>query len=470
MQTIPRVLLMNPIEEGQDYVVDVDPVISRHTGGKTKIGVFFPLGMTYIAAVLRKNNILVEILDPVPEGYSFEAALAYARTFDVVIISHAASNAQGTYRFFSHLPDKTRVLMGTHATALADQILGKGYCDIIICGEPEYTILEVVQNLNSLDGVKGISYRNGDEVIKNPDRPRIQNLDELPLPARDLVDNAKYHLVTFPGRPTALVLTSRGCPFNCTYCATHLFYKRRRTVRSAESVVSEIEHIVNTYGITNMFFADDTFNIDESRVVALCKLLQERKLHIQWLCLCRVDTMTKPMIEAMARAGCKEILYGIESASSEVLEKTKKNITLQQMTDAVSLTLKAGIRVSAFFMFGNPGDSLESIRATSALARKLNPTFASFNIATPDPGTELYESLKSQLSDETFENFDRLNTDFSLCDVSPKQLRQELIRAYMLFYCRPAFWFSLIKFLVRDPLNALTMLKVFYRQGMNVLS
>jgi len=470
MQKLPRVLLMNPIEEGQTYVVDVDPVVSRHTGGKTKIGIFFPLGMTSVAAVVRENGITVAILDPVPERYTFESALAFARDFDVIIITLAASNAQGAYRFLARLDDKTRILMGTHATALSSSILEHGYCDIVVRGEPEYTVLETIKNMENLSAVQGISYMREGRVIDNPDRPTITDLDALPLPARDLVDNKKYHLVSFPGRPTAMVLTSRGCPFNCTYCATHLFYKRRRNVRSTESVVREVEHIVHTYGITNIFFADDTFNIDEKRVVALCELLHEKKLPIQWLCLGRVDTMTENMIRAMARAGCREILYGIESASPEVQRQTKKNITVAQMKKAVFLTMKEGIRVSAFFMFGNPGDTLESIRATSALARELNPTFASFNIATPDPGTELYDVMRERLVNQTFDTFDRLNTDFSLCDVPPARLRRELLKAYLLFYVRPAFWYNLLKFIARDPLNAPAILRVFYRQAMNVLT
>jgi len=126
MNNYPTVLLMNPIEEGQDYVVDVDPVISRHTGGKTKIGIFPPLGMTYVAALLRQHKMTVKILDPVPAGYNFEQALECARNFDVIVITLAASNAQGAYRFFSYLRDKVRIFMGTHASALADSILEKG--------------------------------------------------------------------------------------------------------------------------------------------------------------------------------------------------------------------------------------------------------------------------------------------------------------------------------------------------------
>jgi len=126
-------------------------------GGKTKIGIFPPLGMTYVAAVLRQHKIPVKILDPVPAGYNFEQALEYARNFDVIIITLAASNAQGAYRFFSSLKDKVRIFMGTHATALADYILEKGYCDIIIRGEPEYTTLETIKNLHNLESVLGVS-------------------------------------------------------------------------------------------------------------------------------------------------------------------------------------------------------------------------------------------------------------------------------------------------------------------------
>jgi radical SAM superfamily enzyme YgiQ (UPF0313 family) len=461
---------MNPIEEDQNYVVDVDPVISRHTGGKTKIGMFPPLGMTYVAALLRENNIPVKILDPIPQGYTFEKALEYAKNFDVIIITLAASNAQGPYTFFSHLKDKVRVFMGTHATALADHILERDYCDIVIRGEPEYTTLETIQNLQDLKGVLGISYRKGGEVLKNADRPLIENLDEFPFPARDLVDNSNYHIVSFPSKPIAMVLTSRGCPFECTFCATHLFYKRKRNVRSPENVVREVGEIVNDYGINHIFFIDDTFTIGEKRIIALCRLLQEKKLGIEWICLGRVDTVTESMLYEMKKAGCKEVIYGIESASPAILATIKKNITLEQMEMAVRTTKDLGIRVSLFFMLGNPGDTLENIRKTSKLARKLNPNFASFNIATPDPGTPLFESFKDRFHIETFETFDRLNTNFSMCDIPAPQLRRELVKAYLLYYCRPAYWLHLFRYLISDPLNAPNMLRIFYRQAMSVLT
>lgn len=470
MKNVPSVLLMNPIEEGQNYVVDVDPVISRHTGAKTKIGIFYPLGMTYIAAILRKHRIPVKILDPIPEGYGFEDALQYARNFDVIIITLAASNAQGAYRFFTYLKDKVRVFLGTHATALADYILAKGYCDIVVRGEPEYTVLETIRNLHSLENIAGISFSKEGKVWKNPNRPLIEDLDELPFPARDLVDNTKYHIVSFPNKPTALVLTSRGCPFECTFCASHLFYQRRRRVRSPEKVVLEVEEIVNKYGIDHLCFIDDTFTIGEKSVIHLCRLLQAKQLDLKWICLGRVDTVTEPMLHEMQKAGCQEIIYGIESASAAVLEKTKKNITLQQTERAVELTKSLGMRISLFFMFGNPGDTLESIRQTSKLARKLNPNFASFNIATPDPGTPIFESIKDRLNSETFEKFDRLNTNFSLCDVPAVQLRRELVKAYLLYYCRPLYWLHILRYLLSDPANAATMLKVFYNQAMNVLT
>ena len=470
MQQYPKVLLINPIEEGQKYVVDVDPVISRHTGGKTKIGMFPPLGMTYVAALLRKHDIAVSILDPVPQGYTFKEALNFAQNFDVVLIPLAASNAQGSYRFFSCLQDKVRIFMGTHATALADYILQQGYCDIIVRGEPEYTTLETIQNLSNLNGVLGVSYIKDGQIIKNPDRPLIEDLDALPFPARDLVDNYKYHIVLFPNKPIAMVLTSRGCPFECTFCATHLFYKRSRNVRSPENVVQEVEEIVKTYGINHIFFIDDTFTIGEERIILLCRLLQEKKLGIKWICLGRVDTVTEPMLHAMKEAGCKEIIYGIESASPAVLAKTKKKISFEQMEFAVRITKALGISMSLFFMFGNPGDTLKSIRETSRLARKLNPNFASFNIATPDPGTPLFETLKDKLHLETFDTFDRLNTDFSMCEVSPKRLRRELVRAYLLYYSRPVYWLTLLRYVLSDPRNAPAMLKIFYRQAMNVLS
>ncbi len=470
MQSNSKVLLMNPIEEGQDYVLDIDPVVSRHTGGKTKIGIFPPLGMTYIAAILREHEIPVKILDPIPQGYTFEKALEYAKNFDVIVIPLAASNAQGVYRFFSRLKGKVRIFIGTHATARAEYILEKGYCDIIILGEPEYTILETIQNLQNLEGILGISYRKGEKVVRNEERPLIEDLDELPFPARDLVDNHKYHIISFPNKPVASVLTSRGCPFDCIFCATNLFYKRRRRVRSPENVVAEVEDIVTNYGIDHIFFIDDTFNIDEERITTLCRLLLEKNLGVKWTCVGRVDTGTETMLREMKKAGCQEIMYGIESASPDVLAITKKNITLEQMERTITFTKKLGLRISLFFMFGNPGDTLESIRETSRLARKLNPDFASFNLATPDPGTPLYDSLQAKLQGETFDSFDRLNTVLSICDVPPKTLRRELIKAYFFFYGRPFYWWKIVLQLIRDPKNAPNLIKLLFRQALIVLS
>jgi radical SAM superfamily enzyme YgiQ (UPF0313 family) len=241
-------------------------------------------------------------------------------------------------------------------------------------------------------------------------------------------------------------------------------------VRSVENVVAEIEEIVRKFRINHIFLIDDTFTIGEKRVIALCELLQERKLDIEWICLGRVDTVTEPMLNAMHKAGCKEIIYGIESASPAVLATTRKNITLEQMHNAVKITKDLGIRVSLFFMFGNPGDTLESIRATSRLARKLNPNFASFNIATPDPGTPIFEEMKDRFGFESYETFDRLNTNFSMCEVPAAQLRRELVKAYLLYYGRPTYWFNLLRYLVSDPRNAPTMIRLFYRQAMSVLT
>jgi len=461
---------MNPIEEDQQYPVDVDAVISRHTGGRTKIGIFPPLGMMYVAAVLREHGIPVAIVDPIPKGYGFDEALRHARDFDVIIITLAASNAQGSYSFFSRLSGKVRIFMGTHATALVDMILDRQYADIVIRGEPEYSVLDTVQQLSRLERVVGISYQRDGRVFHNPDRATIENLDALPFPARDLVDNTRYHIVSFPDKPIALVLTSRGCPFACTYCATNLFYKRKRQVRSPENVVREVEDVVRTYGIDHIFFIDDTFTIGEQRVVHLCRLLQEKNPGIKWICLGRVDTVTAPMLEAMQRAGCREIIYGVESASPQVRAATGKDFTQEQIYSAVRMTKELGMRVSLFFMFGNPGDTLESIRETSRLARALNPHFASFNIATPDPGTPLYEEVKDRLPAESYATFDRLHTDFSLCEVPPALLHRELVRAYLLYYGRPAYWLRLLASLLRNPRSARTTLTVLYRQAMSVLS
>ena len=194
------------------------------------------------------------------------------------------------------------------------------------------------------------------------------------------------------------MVSSRGCPYRCTFCLwPDILYGHKFRARSAENVVDEIEEAVRVYGHDEIYFDDDTFTIDRQRVMDICRLILERGLEkeVEWIAQCRVDTVDREMLEAMKAANCGYILFGVESGSPEMLKKMKKGITLDKVRDAFELTREVGIKTQAFFLFGMPGETQETIRETIEFAKEINASSTQFAVAIPHPGTALYEECKA---------------------------------------------------------------------------
>ncbi|MDP2939827.1 MAG: radical SAM protein [Candidatus Omnitrophota bacterium] len=465
-----KVLLLNPIKPGQDFNVNVDPVIIRHTGAQTKAGIFSPLGLMYIASILRNNKIEVKIIDPVPEGRSFESVLDIGKEFDIIIVPLATSNISGTIKLFDNLKGKIRVLIGTYATVISDQLLRENKCDIVVNGEAEMTLLELCKAEGSPKDIIGLSYIKDYKVIKNSDRPLIEDLDSLPFPARDLIDNNLYSDIFF-GKPTALVLTSRGCPYECSFCSVKFVYGRRLRVRSVKNIIEELEEIVFKYCIKNIFFIDDIFPVNEDRVIQICDAIIKHNLKISWVCNCHINLITKRMLEHMEKAGCKEIRYGIESASADILKGMKKNITPQQAIKVIRMTKEVGIIPSGFFMIGFPGETVEMIRDTVNFAKMLNPLYAVFTITIPAPGSELYYSLPFSKRTELVDKFDTVNSDTTnICGIEPYILTRELKRAYISFYLSWRFFCNFMSQAIQRPSAAVSVLRMLLQGGIKIFN
>ncbi len=431
-----KCLLMNPISKKSPYSISVDPVIARHVGGRTKTSAWYPIGLAYVAAMIRTGGFHVEVIDPVPQGYTYESVIKKAKEFDIVFCALAPENEQDTFDLYKELIGIRRIYFGTYATAISQDLLKDNRCDIVIKGEPEITSLEVVKNINGLALIRGISYRDNGRIIDNGNRPLIENLDSIPFPARDLIDNNLYTHMSFIGNPVGLILSSRGCPFNCIFCATHLFYGKIWRARSAENVVLELKEMVSLYNLKHIIFMDDTFPVDSKRVFDICDGIIKAGLKIKWGCLARPDkSMTQAMLLRMKEAGCVEIRYGVESGVQRILDNICKDLTLHEIEDVISRTTKAGIKVLCFFMIGNPGETHETIHDTVRFAKRLKADFATFSIATPYAGTRLFE--------ETGVKGDRLSDiskwNFSVCNMSLEELRKELKHAYLSYYFRPKY-------------------------------
>jgi len=474
-----KILLLTPFpySGGERYNVNVDATISRHSGAKTKSGVFFPTGLAYISSVLKQDGFDVQLVDAIPQDYQTDTVLDLAGKSDIIIMPVASTRYTDTTEFLKNQQHKVRIGISNFASLFAEKLLNEAICDIIVHGEVEYTCLEIAQayrvtDTPDLSRIQGISYLDGGQAQKNPARALTADLDSIPFPDRDGMNHSVYTDVAFLGSPTAYVLTARGCPFRCTFCSTHLTYNHAAYYRSPENVVAEVEEVVNLHGVKNIYFIDDTFTLKPRRIEQICDLLIERGLNktLRWACLGRLDIINDKILKKMKQAGCIEIRFGVESGNDRILEIVKKNLTVAQIERGVGLMKKHGIRYTLFFMLGNPGETKETVRDTIRFAKKLNPLFASFNIATPLPGSPLYDENKDQFEFSDISTFNTMSSNYTLCELTPKQLRRELKYAYYSYYLRPSFAFKLLSEITKRPKETFSTLNFLYTQAQSVLS
>lgn len=439
-------------------VVLVNPPLTRDeqcASLREVANVLPPLGMGYIAAVLEKNNFEVKIVDCRPFNISVQKLVTILKkenpdiigfTATVLSIKHATEAAKAIRK---ELPDCKIILGGAHITSLPQETMQNGGFDIGVIGEGEYTFLDLAKNnFKNLDRIKGIIYMKGDKWKMTEPRPFIQNLDELPFPARHLYPPlSKYTPVpaSYKKLPLGHIITSRGCPFQCIFCDRKVFGNRFRA-HSPKRVVDEIEHVLKVHGAREIKFFDDTFTMDPKRVVEICDEIKRRKLDFSWSCLTRVDRVSKSILQKMKSAGCWQVAYGLESGDQRILNIMKKGITLEQSRNAVKWGKEAGLNIRVFFVIGMPGETLQSIRRTVAFAKSLDVDVVTFYTVTVYPGNELYQIAKKEgtVLHEDYEEYNPLIDGESRIAYVPKgmtaeQLKQAIIRAHKEFYLRPEY-------------------------------
>ncbi len=249
--------------------------------------------------------------------------------------------------------------------------------------------------------VSGTIFRTtAGNLARTPPRAHIENLDTIPFPSRHLL-NFEQYLVP-PGiirghwtERSTTVMTSRGCPFSCIWCGSQCTFGRKVRNRSVENIIAEIQHLVAKYAIDTVWFVDDTFTLNKNRVLDLCRLMTERKIDIAWGCQAHVKTADEEMFLAMKKAGLVQLDFGVESGSNRVLKSLKKDSTDNAIRRAFFIARKVGLRTTATFMFGSPGESEEDIEKTMLLAQEIRPDFVSSFFITPYPGTELMDLAKA---------------------------------------------------------------------------
>ena len=291
------------------------------------------------------------------------------------------------------------IAFGTHVTPMPRETM-KPFpaLDFILRGEPEYTFRELVETLGTgegeaagrtdLSGILGLVWRRGEEVVVNPDRPFIPDLDDLPMPMHHLLPLEKYRVPMFRG-PYSFVVTSRGCPAGCRFCIKQVSYQSSVRVRSAESVHQEIREL-HRLGVRNVHMYADLFTVSREQVVRLCELLIREGPKIRWTCNSRVDFVDEEVLRLMGRAGCWFISWGIESANREILRRVRKGIDPGKVQRALRWARAAGIKNWGYFIIGLPGETEETIRETIDFAKRLPLDLALFHIAAPHPGTPFF--------------------------------------------------------------------------------
>ena len=374
-----------------------------HPSNDNSIFRFPPLGLGYIAAYLENHDVSVNLVDCT--FLNMNQALDRIRRSrpDIIGVQTMFSMKGKATEFAQILRKDCEVLVagGPLATSNPEQFLQD--FDVIVLGEGEQTMLELVQALengDSLEKVPGIIYKNGEQVKHTAPRGFIEDLDVLPFPARDLFENDAYkrYYKRHFGYTTTSTLTSRGCPFHCDFCSRPVFGNTFRT-RSASNIADEVEEAHN-FGYERIWFADDCFTLDRARLLTICNELIKRRIGMGWECLSRVDTVDTEIAQKMKLAGCIRVYFGIESGNNTILKIMEKHATIEQAQNAVNVFKKVGIQTGAFFILGYPGENQQTILDTVNFASSLPLDYLSFTFPYPIPGTPLYNRVKSQLTQE----------------------------------------------------------------------
>jgi anaerobic magnesium-protoporphyrin IX monomethyl ester cyclase len=404
---------------------------------------FPPLGLAYMAAVLDQNGFEVKIFDcPVCEmdHNKLKTELdAYQPTIvGIGSMTPTIESALKSARVAKEAcPNATVVMGGPHATFADTEILStEKAVDIIVRGEGEETIVELAQQspqLEKISDIKGITFRKDNQIIQTSTRPFIQDLDALPRPAYKYLPMEKYRIT---GKTLLPIITSRGCPFQCSFCVASQMFGQRFRMRSPKHVLDELEWLRDEYGAEGIAFQDDTLTFNKKRATEICEGMIERKINLPWGCGTRADVVTKDVLAIMAKAHCNETMFGIESGCQRMRAVLKKGVTNQHCENAIKWAKEAGMFVTVSVILGYPGETKESLQETLDFARKLEPDDVWLCHATPYPGTYLRELVKSYgwKMSEDWELYNTMNPIFEDPALPAKEIAEMRKSFYNKFY------------------------------------
>jgi len=415
----------------------------HRVGEKRKSGEFLaypPLGILYLASVLEKEGIEVNIIDcPARGSGTKEVAHAIEKEKPSIVgISATTPQTRTTVQLAKTLKKNfgrgmVIGLGGAHVTADPDFINRFPYFDFALTGEGEITFTRIVKEILKGKKIKGIYHG------KAP-----ANLDDIPFPARHLIDNDLYFM-PIHGKKFTSILGSRGCPYNCLYCSRPVIGRNVR-YRSPRNVIDEMEECIREYGIEWFQFVDDTMTLNRNHTIQFCEEVIDRKLEVEWGCQTRVDLVDENLLMTMYTSGCREISFGVESGNERIRKILRKSFSTETVFKAFKLCRKIGIETVAFFMLGLPTETTKELFQTVNFGKKIDASYIAVHVTTPFPGSDLFtlaineESIPIDIWDKYTRNeFGNNLPTYVPNTLTRKSLLEAQKQAYRNFYFRPQY-------------------------------
>ncbi len=444
-------------------VLLVQPPIHKSID-KSYVSTQIPINLGYIAASLEQEGANIKVVDFCVDDFVESDFICLLKEFNPSMVGFTGMTSSINFvRDIAKLIKQydsniLTVLGGVHVSAIPKRTMEEiPNIDVGVMGEGEETIKEIYRlkaEEKPLEGIKGTVVRSGEKIEINPMRELIKDVNEIPFPARHLFDVKKYnksHVSKGFSRKYKKIMeliTTRGCPNQCIFCAGHISYGYMLRARSYENITAEIEYLIKNYGTNHISIEDDTFTLNKELVRRLCAYFREKKL--SWNCNARVNTVDFEILKMMKDSGCKKISFGVESGSPRILKLIKKGITLEQVRAAFAASKKAGIRYTegTFILGSHPSETEDDVKQTISLIFELMPDFAALSIICPFPGTEVYRLMEEKnLLDE---NLDW--SKFTFINNTPPFRRLENLTAEQLvaaqrkflkqYYSSPKYLFS----------------------------
>lgn len=476
-----KVYFVNPpfkAEYGKFSRENRSPAITRSGA------LYYPLWLIYAAAVCEKDGFEIDFLDapayPLSEIESLEVIQQHAEGTKLFVLDTSTPSIYSDVAFGALLkkqyPSAKILLVGTHPSALPEETLQINQAiDVVARHEFDYIVRDLARAIRddeSWEGVKGITYRQHGEVKSNQDMPYIENMDEIPFATefiKKYLEPEKYFFAP-SAYPEVQIFTGRGCMARCNFCVyPQTMHGHKYRVRSAENVVKEFEYIAQNFpNVKEVVIEDDTFTVDVTRVVKICKLLISQGLNkrLRWLCNARVNNLDCETMKLMKKAGCHLIIPGIESANQQILNNIKKGTTIKQIYEYTQNAKKAKLKIHACYMVGNKGETKETMEETLNLALKLDTDTAQFYPLLPFPGTEAYYwakengYIKGGYADYVKED-GTINSLLELPEISSEEMVYFCDEARRKYYLRPKYILHRLLMGLKDPEDLKRSLKAF---------